>query len=273
MNRADFRALFNAPLPVFGMLHAPPLPGAPGFDGNLAALRERVLADADALADGGVHALMLENFGDTPFFPGRVPAETVAHLTALAVLVRARSGLPLGINVLRNDGLSALAIADAVGAQMIRVNVLTGARVTDQGVVSGIAHELLRLRSTLCAGRSGAAAPLILADASVKHSAPLGAARPIQHEVADLFSRGGADAVVVSGAATGAPTDPDEVRRVRQAAGDRPVLVGSGVTAANVAAFVGVADAIIVGASLKTDGSPTSPVDPQRVKQLLAALG
>ncbi|WP_339911767.1 BtpA/SgcQ family protein, partial [Symmachiella dynata] len=118
--------LFTAPKPIIGMLHIPPLPGAPQFGGDVAAIRDHVLRDVDALSAGGVHGLMLENFGDTPFYPGSVPPHTIAHMAALAMEVRRKSNLPLGINVLRNDGRSALAIAHAVGAQFIRVNVLCG---------------------------------------------------------------------------------------------------------------------------------------------------
>src|SRR5690242_19836277 len=118
---------------VVGMLHLAPLPGSPLYTGQFEMIRERLLRDAEALAAGGVHGLMMENFGDVPFYPGRVPAHVVACMTALAAEVRRAVDLPLGINVLRNDGLSALAVAHAVGAQFIRVNVLCGARVADQG--------------------------------------------------------------------------------------------------------------------------------------------
>src|SRR5687767_9363147 len=168
----------NVRKPVIGMLHLAALPGSPLYGGSLAAVREAVLRDTERLAEGGVNGLMIENFGDTPFFPGRVPAHVVAHLTAIAVEVRqAVPNLPLGINVLRNDGLSALAIAHAVGAAYVRVNVLCGARVADQGLLQGIAHELLRLRAELKADDIK-----IFADVDVKHSAPL-AERPIADEV------------------------------------------------------------------------------------------
>ena len=140
----------NVRKPVIGMLHLPALPGSPLYGGSLTSIRDAMLRDAQLLAEGGVNGLMIENFGDTPFFPGRVPAHVVAHLTAIAGEVRrCVPNLPLGINVLRNDGLSALAVAHAVGADYIRVNVLCGARVADQGLLQGIAHELLRLRAEL----------------------------------------------------------------------------------------------------------------------------
>src|SRR5688572_14016028 len=138
---------------VIGMLHLPPLPGSPRHQPRPPGqLESAVLQDADALAAGGVHGLMLENFGDVPFHPARVPPYVVAHMTAFAAAVRQRfSELPLGINVLRNDGQSALAIAAAVGASFIRVNVLCGARLTDQGIIQGIAHDLMRDRANLYA--------------------------------------------------------------------------------------------------------------------------
>src|SRR4051812_28868077 len=187
---------------VIGMLHLRALPGSPRFAGDMAGIRDTLLKDAEALATGGVHGLMMENFCDVPFHPGRVPMHVATHMTALAYEVKRRfPNLPLGINVLRNDGRTALAVAHAVGAEFIRVNVLCGARVTDQGVIQGIAHDLLRDRADLRATNVK-----IFADVDVKHSAPL-AERPLADEVDDTLERGLADALVVSGAGTGKPTD------------------------------------------------------------------
>jgi membrane complex biogenesis BtpA family protein len=252
--------------PVIGVLHAPPLPGSPRYGGDLAAVEAAVLRDADALATGGTHALLLENFGDVPFLPRRVPAVTVAHLTALAAEVRRRFPLPLGINVLRNDGRSALAVAHAVGGAFIRVNVLCGARITDQGTIQGIAAELLRDRAAIGAGHVQ-----VLADVDVKHSAPL-VARPIELEVSDLIHRAGADALIVSGAATGHPPDAAELQAVKARAGLAPVLVGSGVTRENAATFA-AADGFIIGTAFKRDGQIGNPVDGQRVRELVASVG
>ena len=257
----------RVPFPIIGMLHAPALPGAPRASAPLAHAIDHVLRDAAALVDAGVDGLMLENFGDTPFFPRRVPHAVVAQLTCIALEIRRRHEIPLGINVLRNDASAALAIAHAVGAAFIRVNVLCGARVTDQGVIQGLAHRLLRERAHLSAEQIR-----ILADVDVKHSAALGAPRSIEDEVADTLERAGADAVIVSGAGTGQPTDLDQLRRATAAAGVAPVLVGSGVTARTIAPLRSVADGAIVGTSLKVEGVPTNPVDPTRARELIAAL-
>ncbi len=261
-----FEAMMRTTLPVIGMLHLQPLPGSPRYGGSMTAVREAMLADAEALVTGGVHALMLENFGDSPFYPGRVPAHVVATMTALAAAVKERFDVPLGINVLRNDGRGALAVAQAAGASFIRVNVLCGARVTDQGIVEGIAHDLLRDRQVL-----GAQQVRILADVNVKHSAPLGV-RPIEDEVRDLVGRGGADGVVVSGSATGQGVDVTELAAVHRAAGGTAVWIGSGAQPQTLEAIRPYAKGLIVGTAFKRDGNPTAPVDPSRVEQFMRAV-
>lgn len=261
----DLAGLFHTSKAVIGMLHLPALPGSPRHALSLAAIREHVLRDAAALSEGGVDGLMLENFGDAPFFPNRVPPHVVAMLAVIGHEVKSRFGLPLGINVLRNDGLGALAVAVACGASFIRVNVFTGARVADQGLLQGEAHEIMRYRKLLsCDVR-------VFADVAVKHSAPLGE-RSLQDEVEDTVHRGGADAIIVSGAATGKATSLHDIRTAKLAAGDAAVLVGSGVTAANVAETMRVADGVIAGTALKEDGITTNPVDPARVKAFMQAV-
>jgi membrane complex biogenesis BtpA family protein len=250
--------------PVIGMLHLPPLPGSPRYEGKLDAIRESVLRDAQALADGGVHGLMIENFGDVPFHPDAVPAHVVAHMTALATAVRSRFDLPLGINVLRNDGRSALAIAHAVGASFIRVNVLCGARVADQGILQGIAHDLLRDRAILGADVK------ILADVDVKHSAPL-SRRPLADEVSDTLHRGLADGLIVSGWGTGQKTDPQHIREVKAAGGDVPVFAGSGVTETNVRDYLDFCDGFIIGSAFKRNARASEPVEVERVHGIVAA--
>jgi len=242
------------------------------YGGDWKGACEALLADVQVLTVGGVDGLMMENFGDVPFYPGRVPVYVATAMTALAMEVRRASGLPLGINVLRNDGQTALAVAHAVGAEFIRVNVLCGARVADQGVLQGIAHDLLRERAML-GGMLGATNVKIMADVDVKHSAPL-AARPIADEVDDTLERGLADALVVSGAGTGKTTDLQKVRDVKAAAADRaPVFIGSGITSQSVRSYFDVADGFIVGTALKRDGVATAPVDADRVAQLMRAAG
>lgn len=247
------------------MLHLPALPGAPANQMELATIRDWMLRDAEVLAAGGADALILENYGDAPFYPRRVPPETVAAMAVLAREVRARFDVPLGINVLRNDGRAALAVATAAGGEFVRVNVYTGARLTDQGILSGQAHLILRARKLL------GSQVRVFADVAVKHSAPL-AHRSLRDEVEDTVERGHADAVIVTGNATGKPTSLEDLALVAESARGAPVYAGSGVAAANVASVLQHATGVIVGTALKHDGVTTNPVDPVRVREFMAAV-
>lgn len=254
------------PHPVVGMIHAAPLPGAPRYASDLSQVIDRAVADTLALTKGGCDGIMIENFGDTPFYPGRVPGITIAAMTHLATEVCRATKLPLGINMLRNDGQSALAVAVAVGARFIRVNVLCGARVTDQGLVTGIAHDLLRERRQLEADHIR-----ILADVDVKHSAPLGP-RSLTDETRDLVERGGADAVIVSGSATGQPTSRADSQTILSAARNTPVFIGSGATVDTVSALKLCCHGFIVGTHFKRDGLVSAPVDAERVRAFVDAV-
>ncbi|MCB9677019.1 MAG: BtpA/SgcQ family protein [Alphaproteobacteria bacterium] len=247
----------------FGVVHLLPLPGSPRGVG-LEAVRSRALADAQTLAEGGVDGLIVENFGDAPFARGAVDAFTLAQMTALALDIRrAVPGVRLGINVLRNDARAALAIAAAVGADLIRVNVHTGAMVTDQGIIEGDARTTLLDRARFAPGVQ------IAADVLVKHAVPLG--QPDIADVArDTARRGLADVLIVTGSGTGQAHDPARVRAVKQAVPERPVWVGSGITPETAATLE--ADGAIVGTWLHADGDLSAPLDPTRVRTMAEAL-
>lgn len=258
--------LFGRPKALIGMVHLLPLPGSPRWGGRLEAVIERALADARALEGGGMQGCLVENYGDAPFTRGAVDPATVAAMTVVVAELRRALRIPLGVNVLKNDARAALAVAAAAGAAFVRVNVHVGAVVGDQGIIQGEAYETLRYRRLL-----GAEARLF-ADVQGKHAVSL-APVELEQEARDAAYRGLADGLVVSGKATGEATPLEEVKRVRGAVPDRPVLVGSGVTPETVRELLAVADGAIVGTFLKRDGRLSNPVDPARVAALVGAAG
>jgi membrane complex biogenesis BtpA family protein len=219
------------------------------------------LQDARRLAEGGADAVIIENFGDTPFRAGAVDAHTVAAMTRIAGAIRRDVGIPIGINVLRNDASAALAVALACDAQFIRVNVHTGVMVTDQGVIAGEADRTMRLRREL-----GAEHISLFADVLVKHATPLGSPT-MADAVEDAIQRGLADAIIVSGSATGKPASLSDVAASVESAGSAPVYVGSGASLETVRSLLPPAHGAIVGTGLKEGGDVHAPVDPHRVRE------
>lgn len=262
MTRAQFKSRFGASPLVIGMIHLKPLPGSPAFGGDLEALVASAEADLRALQENGVGAVLIENFGDAPFYPDRVPVETVASMTAIVQHLRGHCRVPFGVNVLRNDGQAAVAIAAATGAAFVRINVLAGAVVADQGLISANAHEVLRLRRRLDAAIS------IFADVQVKHASPLGNFS-LQDAASDLLERAHADALICTGSATGAAIDLGQLRLLREYLPDAVLLAGSGVDQNSARTILQDADGVIVGTALKKEGKVGNPVDVARVRQFM----
>lgn len=230
----------------------------------MANVIERALADVGVLAEAGFSCVMIENFGDTPYFAERVPPITIAAMSAVAGEIGRASSVSFGINVLRNDGEAAVAIAAATGADLIRINVLSGMMITDQGPIVGRAAEVDRLRTQMAPGLT------ILADVFVKHAAPP-PGMTLEQSAIDTWERAGADALIISGTGTGRPVNPDDLKRVKLAVPDAPIAIGSGVTAETVSEMLELVDSVIVGSALKPGGDPTRPVDRELAHRFIEA--
>lgn len=258
---------FGTNHPIIGVIHLLPLPGSPRYDGQLETMLQRAEQEAAALASGGAHGIIIENFFDAPFAKTKIDTAGACALTLAASRVKEISQLPLGINVLRNDGHTALAIAGTVGASFIRVNVFSGAMVTDQGIIESEAHELLLYRRLLGLEKTVS----IFADVMVKHAAPLGIT-DIGQAAKDTVFRGLADALIVSGHSTGSAPDMDDLKAVRKAVPDSPIFIGSGASPESAPALLSVADGIIIASALKRQGKLENPVDPEKVRSFVDGL-
>ena len=250
---------------LIGVVHLRPLPGSPLWRGDMESVIEFAVKDAREYEGGGADALFIENFGDVPFTKGSVAPETIAAMAVAGRAVREAVKVPVGFNVLRNDARAALALCAVCGGGFIRVNVHTGAMLTDQGLIEGNAYETLRYRQRVCPQVQ------VFADVHVKHAVPLGNST-IEDAARDTIERGLADALIVSGVGTGLAADVADVERVRRTAPASKVFVGSGVTVANVGDFLSASDGFIVGSSLKKGGEVSNPVDSERVAALVRAI-
>jgi len=251
---------FTSEKPLVGMIHLLPLPGSTCYTkGGMPLIVNTALRDLKALETGGADAALVENLRDVPFAK-RAPTETIAVMTVILQEIMRKARIPIGVNVLRNDGIAALSIAAAVGASFIRVNVFCGVAFTDQGVIEGEAHALHKLRKRLgCEVK-------ILADVHVKHAAHL---TTIEEAALDA-ARNNPDGLIVSGIGTGKRAAPEDLQAVKQVT-PLPTFVGSGVRIDNLSTYR-EADGFIVGTSLKENGKVDSLIDPARVRALSEAI-
>lgn len=257
--------LFHVGRALIGMIHLLPLPGTPRAQHSLDAVLAQAVREAQQYRDAGFHGLLIENMHDRPYLKGAVGPEIVAAMTAAGRAVRAAVGLPLGVQVLAGANREALAVALGCGADFVRVEGFVFAHVADEGLIESSAAELLRYRRHI-----GAEHVRVFADIKKKHAAHAVTADVSLAETARAAEFFLADGVIVTGTATGEATDPDEVRAVRRAT-RLPVLVGSGLSAENLAQYA-AADALIVGSSVKRAGMWSEAVDPERCAALAAAV-
>ncbi len=234
----DFHALFPHK-PMIGMIHMPPLPGAPSNTMSMKQLTDFALSEADLLDEAGLDACIVENVGDVPLFKENLPPYVVAAMATVTKAVVEHTKMKVGVNMLRNACEEALSVAHVAGAQFIRCNILIGAYATDQGIIEGCAARVARLRKELNSS------VLVFGDVHVKHAHPIFNVE-IEYAAQDLAERGGADAVIVSGARSPVPPSFERVKKVKDAI-TKPVLIGSGISLANVKQFYQRSDGLIVG--------------------------
>ena len=260
----DLNQIFPTKNPIIGVVHLLPLPTSARWGGSLKAVIERAEQEATALAAGGIDGIIVENFFDAPFTKDQVNPAVISAMTLIVDRLMNLVVVPVGLNLLRNDAKGALAIASCVNAQFIRVNVLNGIMATDQGLIEGNAHEILRFRRELGSDIA------IFADVLVKHARPLGTPN-LTTAVQDTIERSLADAVILSGWATGSPPTLEDLELATAAAKGTPVLIGSGANWDNIGQLMQAADGAIVASSLKRQGMIHETIDPIRVAQFIEA--
>ncbi len=254
------------PRALIGMVHLAALPGSPSASQPVDSIAAAAAAEARILAEAGFDAILVENMHDRPYLRRTVGPEIVAAMTVATAAVRAAVGVPVGVQILAGANLEALAVCVATGASFLRAEGFSYASVADEGLFAEAdAGPLLRRRRELAA--TGVA---VLADIRKKHSSHAISADLDLGEHAAGAAFMGADAVVVTGTATGSPTSVEDLAAARRG-GPLPVVVGSGADAATVATLLAHADAVIVGSSIKRDGRWQKPVDPDRARAFIAA--
>ena len=251
---------------VYGVVHLKSLPGSPGNYLTLDEIIELAQEDVNSLVFGGVDGLIIENFGDVPFTKDNVSKRTIASFTKVVENIEYDREIKVGINVLRNDGIAALSIAEATNADFVRINVLNNVMMyTDQGIIEGKAHEIAEFKNNLNKEID------IYADVFVKHAVPPEGSK-IENHTEELIERAGADVVIVTGDGTGHQINIEDLSTVRDIVPQGRLAIGSGVNEENVDDYVGLADILIVGTSFKVEQDVSKRVDQRSVEQLIKKI-
>ncbi|WP_232502346.1 BtpA/SgcQ family protein [Aeropyrum camini] len=274
--------MFDKCKPLIGVVHLPPLPGSTGYRtrrypprlGKLWSLEdiiEYAVSEASVYEEAGFEGVILENYGDTPY-PKNPGLMQVAAMTRIVREVASRLNIPIGVNMLRNGSVEALASAYSGGGSFIRINSLCETRLSPEGIIEPDAARLAKSLALL--GILEERRIEMLADVDVKHSYPL-AETNIAQTVRDCIERSGVPiaAIVITGHATGGPPDTDEVVTAARTAAEYDVktIVGSGISQLNLSKYWHIADGFIIGSSIKLGGKPWNPIDKEKAR-LLASL-
>ena len=251
---------------VYGVVHLKSLPGSPGNYLTLDEIIELAQEDVNSLVFGGVDGLIIENFGDVPFTKDNVSKRTIASFTKVVENIEYDRKIQVGINVLRNDGIAALSIAEATNADFVRINVLNNVMMfTDQGIIEGEANKIAEFNKSLNKDIE------IFADVFVKHAVPPEGSK-IENHAEELINRAGADVVIVTGDGTGHEINIDDLNKVRDIVPSGKLAIGSGVNETNIDKYEDIADILIIGTSFKLDNNVENPVDFERAKKIIEQI-
>lgn len=260
--------LFNTNKAVIGMLHLKPLPGSPRYQGeNLNDIYDFTMKDLEALERGGVDGVIIENAWDIPFSkPENIGYETVSSMTAIAEKINNETNLPIGINVLANGAIQALAICKAVDLPFMRVNQWVNAYIANEGFVEGASAEAKRYQSKIKGENIK-----IFTDVHVKHgSHSIVSDRSLEDQTHDnIFFD--SDGLITTGTRTGNAIDLQELKSIKESS-DLPVIVGSGMNIGNAKDVLSIADGCIIGSSIKVDGKWWNHVSEDRVRNFMHSL-
>jgi membrane complex biogenesis BtpA family protein len=262
MSRKFLEEIFNTKTPVIGVTHLLPLPGSPKYDGMpVRDVAANAVEETKVMVDNGVNAIIFENFHDMPFLK-EVGPETTAAMTFIGQTLKEKFSIPLGICLLQADGIGAIAIAKAIELTFIRAPYYTETYVVDTGLIDSIAGKLQRFKTFLKCNA------YVLADVHIKHAFPL-LQRPIEQSAEDTLGRGLADAIIVTGLKTGGETNPEDIKRVRNALPDAPLIVGSGVSVENVQQYLPYVDGIIISTGFRKNKALDEKMDPMLISQFM----
>lgn len=257
-----FQECFGRKKVIIGMIHVGALPGTPAYATNDEQIIEQALAEAAIYQAAGVDALAIENMHDVPYLKRVVGPEITTMMTLVGYEVKRQTQLPCGIQILAGANEAALAAAKTARLDFIRAEGFVYGHLADEGYLESDAGSLLRYRKKIDATHIA-----IFTDIKKKHSAHTLTMDVDLLETAQTAKYFRSDGVIITGSSTGKVTSLEELAILE--ALDLPVIVGSGVNLDNVADYLALSDALIVGSWFKKEGHWMNALDADRVARFM----
>lgn len=249
--------MFKPNCSVLAMIQPEPLPGS--FRHNQMTIEEiveLVMKETDMVVANGFDGVIIQNMNDMPIKQFSRP-EVIAYMTRIGLAIKEKYP-NLIIGVLVNwDGVAGLAIADAIGADFVRIEHLyTGAEVTSAGILEAQCVDICELKKRI------KSKVLIYADIYEVHGIPI-----CQKSWADAawecVNEAFADGLFVSGKTISESINI--VKEIKQKCPNTPVLLGGGANGDNIFELLKYYDGVSVATWIK-DGNMKNPINPQKAK-------
>ena len=257
-------SLFNRPKPIIGMVHLDCLPGTAGYDAaaGLGKVIDNAKADYENLVSGGIGGVIFCNENDKPYLIN-LGKEAVAAMTAVVLsVVPGDPAVPFGIDM-QWDPFASLAVAAATGANFIR-GITCGTFCGDLGFLTPDTAGIIKYRRDIGAGHVRIITNLM---PEFSHSMD---PRPASLVAQTVIKSAAVDAIAVSGVMAGQAAPYEQLREIKGATGQFPVVANTGVSFDTVASILEIADACVVATCLKENGVSECRIDKERVKRLIA---
>lgn len=249
--------------PVLAMLQPSALPGTYKNKGEkIDIIIEKAINEAKMIEENKFDGLIIQNMNDMPI-KQISNFQTVAYMTQITSEIKRRFPQLL-IGVLINwDGVASLAVADAVGADFIRVEHLyTGVNVTSAGMLQGQCTDIIDLKMKI-----GSNVP-IFADVYEVHGVPLG--RKSYGDAAwEIVNEAFADGIFTSGKTV--EESIEIAKEIKSRNLQVPVYLGGGATGDNVAKLMEYYDGVSVATWIK-DGNMANDINPEKAKKFISEV-
>ncbi|GGK02393.1 hypothetical protein GCM10007063_25880 [Lentibacillus kapialis] len=249
--------IMNSNCVAYSMIQPNPLPGSYRHTHErIDDILYQVLKETEMILENGFDGVVLQNMNDMPIKQVSSP-EAIAYMTKLGYEIKQKYP-ELSLGVLMNwDGVAGLSVADAIGADFVRVeHLFTGVEVTSAGLLEAQCVDIANLRKRIKSDIP------VFADVYETHGVPLGR-KPIEDAAWESVNEAFADGLFISG------KTPDEslemVTKARQRVGNTPIFLGGGANSENVFKLLQKYDGVCVATWIK-NGDMKNPIDTERAK-------